>query len=55
MMFLSKDAKYAIWDTELETVANLGQATSLFGLIMLPDDFSTSSGFSRCKDTTTEA
>src|SRR5882757_7177276 len=57
MMYLFKEAKYAISDTEIETVSNLGQATSLFGLISLPDDFSTSSGLSRCwsKDTTNRA
>jgi len=57
MMFLFKDARYAISDTEIETVQYLGQATSLFGLLTLPDDFSTSSGLSRCwsKDTTNNA
>ena len=53
-MFLFKDAKYAISDTEIGLVSHLGQATSSFSLITLHDDFSTSLGLSRCwsKDTT---
>ena len=56
MMFPFKEAKYAISDTKIESVSHLSQATSLFGLITLPDDFSTSSGPSRCwsKDTTSD-
>jgi len=57
MMFLFSEAKYSISNTEIESVLNLGYATSLFGYLTLPDDFSTSSGLSRCwsKDTTNNA
>src|SRR6266568_8419774 len=57
MMYLFKEAKYHISDTEVETVFNLGQATSLFAYLALPDDFSTSADLSRCwsKDTSDNA
>src|SRR5258708_30580838 len=57
MMYLFTEAKYSISDTEMETVLNLGQTTSIYGYLTLPDDFSTTSGLMRCwsKDTTTDA
>ena len=57
MMFLFKEARYAISNSEIKLVSHLGQATSLFGLITLPNDFSMSSGLRRCwsKDTTSDA
>jgi len=53
MMYLFSEANYEISDTLIESVLNLGQTTSLFGYLTLPDDFSTSSGLNRCwsKDT----
>ena len=54
MMYLYKEAKYAIFNIAVESVSHLGQASTLFGLLTLPDDSSTSSGLRRCwsKDTT---
>ena len=57
MMYLFSEMKYSISDTEIESILYPGQATTLFGLLSLPDDFSTSSGLSRCwsKDTNSTA
>src|SRR5881628_564756 len=57
MLYLFSEARYYISDKEIESVLNLGQASSLVGYLTLPDDFSTSAGLSRCwsKDTTNHA
>src|SRR6266496_6699056 len=57
IMYLFSEAKYHISDTEIESVLELGHTTSLFGYLILPDDFSTSAGLSRCwsKDTSDNA
>src|SRR5215469_5779726 len=57
MMYLFSEIRYSIKDMEIERISEPGQATSIFGYLSLPDDFSTSAGLERCwsKDTTSSA
>ena len=53
MMYLFKDMRYELSGQEMEKIANLGQATTMLGLLKYPDDFSKSKGLNQCwyKDT----
>ena len=57
MMHLVKTIKYQLSCQEIESVMHPGQATTMFGLLKYPDDFSESQELSQLwyKDTTTGA
>ena len=47
MMFLFKDIRYELSGHEIEKIMNLGQATTMLGLLKYPDDFSRSKGLNQ--------
>ena len=53
MMYLFKDIRYELSGHEIEKITNLGQATTMLGLLKYPDDFSKSKGLNQSwyKDT----
>ena len=57
MMYLFKDIRYELSGNEIEKITNLGQATTMLGLLKYPDDFSKSKGLNQAwsKDTLREA
>jgi len=57
MMYLFSSISYKLGSTEIESISNPGQATSMLGYLSYPDDFSTSAGLKYCwsKDTNTSA
>ena len=57
MMYLFKNIKYQLSGQDIETVMNLGQATTMLGLLKYPDDFSKSQGLNQLwyKDTISTA
>ena len=56
-MYLFKDIRYEPSGQEIEKIAHLGQATTMFSLLKYPDDFSKYKGLNQCwyKDTKAEA
>ena len=57
IMHLFKCIRYDLSGQEMETIANVGQATTMLGLLKYPDDFSKSKGLNQLwyKDTTDTA
>ena len=57
IMHLFKRIRYDLSGQEMETIANVGQATTMLGLLKYPDDFSKSKGLNQLwyKDTTDTA
>ena len=57
LMYLFKDIRYDLSNHEIEKIMNLGQATTMLGLLKYPDDFSKSKGLNQSwyKDTLAEA
>ena len=57
MMFLFKRIRYDLSGQDIENVMNVGQATTMLGLLKYPDDFSKSKGLNQLwyKDTTPNA
>ena len=57
IMHLFKRIRYDLSGQEIENILNVGQATTMLGLLKYPDDFSKSKGLNQLwyKDTTTEA
>ena len=53
MMYLFSNIKYQLSSQEIESLFNPGQATTMFGLLKYPDDFSKSIGLNQLwyKDT----
>ena len=56
-MHLFKRIRYDLSGQEIENIMNVGQATTMLGLLKYPDDFSKSKGLNQLwyKDTTSEA
>ena len=56
-MHLFKNIRYELSGQEIENIMNVGQATTMLGLLKYPDDFSKSKGLNQLwyKDTTTAA
>ena len=56
-MHLFKRIRYELSGQEIENIMNVGQATTMLGLLKYPGDFSKSKGLNQlwCKDTTGEA
>ena len=54
MMYLFKRIRYDLSGQEIENIMNVGQATTMLGLLKYPDDFSKSKGLNQlwAKDTT---
>ena len=54
IMHLFKRIRYDLSGQEIENIMNVGQATTMLGLLKYPDDFSTSKGLNQLwsKDTT---
>ena len=52
-MYLFKDIRYELSGHEIEKITNLGQTTTMLGLLKYPDDFSKSKGLNQSwyKDT----
>ena len=57
IMHLFKRIRYDLSGQEIENIMNVGQATTMMGLLKYPDDFSKSKGLNQLwyKDTTTDA
>lgn len=57
MMYLFTTIEYSIGGKVMETLTHPGQTTSMFGYLVYPDDFNTSTGLLQCwsKDTTNNA
>ena len=57
MMHLFKNIRYELSGQEIENIMNVGQATTMLGLLKYPDDFSKSKGLNQLwyKDTLTTA
>ena len=57
IMYLFKDIRYELSGHEIEKISNLGQTTTMLGLLKYPDDFSKSKGLTQLwyKDTKAEA
>ena len=57
MMYLFKNIRYDLSGNEIEKITNLGQATTMLGLLKYPYDFSKSKGLNQSwyKDTLSEA
>ena len=57
IMHLFKRIRYDLSGQEIENIVNVGQATTMLGLLKYPDDFSNSKGLNQlwCKDTTVNA
>ena len=57
IMHLFKRIRYDLSGQEIENIMNVGQATTMLGLLKYPDDFSKSKGLNQLwyKDTTTSA
>ena len=57
MMYLFKDIRYKLSGHEIEKTTNLGQTTTMSGLLKYPDDFSKSKGLNQSwyKDTKADA
>ena len=57
IMHLFKHIRYDLWGQEIETLVHPGQATTMFGLLKYPDDFSKSKEINQLwyKDTTINA
>ena len=57
IMHLFKRIRYDLSGQEIENIMNVGQATTMLGLLLYPDDFSKSKGLNRLwyKDTTLNA
>ena len=57
LMYLFNNIRYTLSGQEIESLNNVGQATSMMGMLTYPDDFSKSSGLNQLtfKDTGTEA
>ena len=57
IMYLFKDIRYELSGHEIEKITNLGQTTTMLGLLKYPDSFSKSKGLNQLwyKDTTAEA
>ena len=57
IMHLFKRIRYDLSGQEMETIINVGQATTMLGLLKYPDDFSKSKGLNQLwyKDTTSTA
>ena len=57
IMHLFKRIRYELSGQEIENIMNVGQATTMFGLLKYPDDFSNSKGLNQLwsKDTTVNA
>ena len=57
MIYLFKKIKYQLSGQEIESILNPGQATTMFGLLKYPDDFSKSQGWNQLwyKDASTTA
>ena len=57
MMYLFKRIRYDLSGQEIENIMNVGQATTMLGLLKYPDDFSKSKGLNQLwyKDTTVNA
>ena len=57
IMHLFKRIRYELSGQEIENIMNVGQATTMLGLLKYPDDFSKSKGLNQLwyKDTTTDA
>ena len=57
IMYLFKRIRYELSGQEIENIMNVGQATTMLGLLKYPDDFSKSKGLNQLwyKDTTTIA
>ena len=57
IMHLFKRIRYDLSGQEIENIMNVGQATTMLGLLKYPDDFSKSKGFNQLwyKDTTENA
>ena len=56
IMYLIKDIRYEVSGHEIEKITNLGQTTTMLGLLKYPDEFSKSKGLNQAwyKDTLTE-
>ena len=56
-MHLFKRIRYELSGQEIENIMNVGQATTMLGLLKYPDDFSKSKGLNQlwCKDVTVNA
>ena len=57
IMHLFKRIRYELSGQEIENIVNVGQATTMLGLLRYPDDFSKSKGLNQLwyKDTTDNA
>ena len=57
IMHLFKRIRYELSGQEIENIMNVGQATTMLGLLKYPDDFSKSKGLNQlwCKDTNANA
>ena len=57
IMYLFKRIRYELSGQEIENIMNVGQATTMLGLLKYPDDFSKSKGLNQLwyKDTSTAA
>ena len=57
IMHLFKRIRYDLSGQEIENIMNVGQATTMLGLLKYPDDFSKSKGLNQlcCKDTNANA
>jgi hypothetical protein len=57
MMYLFSEIEYRVGNTQVETIRNPGQLTSMLGYLSQPDDYNTCSGLKSCwsKDTTIHA
>ena len=57
IMHLFKRIRYELSGQEIENIMNVGQATTMLGLLKYPDDFSKSKGLNQlwCKDTNARA
>ena len=57
MMYLFKDIRHELSGYEIEKITNLGQVTTMIGLLKYPDDFSKSKGLNQSwyKDTSNRA
>ena len=57
IMYLFKRIRYELSGQEIENIMNVGQATTMLGLLKYPDDFSKSKGLNQLwyKDTNTNA
>ena len=56
-MHLFKNIRYELSGQEIENIMNVGQATTMLGLLKYPDDFSRSKGLNQLwfKDSSTTA